>query len=103
MENLYNELLDTYKNKSVNEYEKSANDFREKLKDKDFHFAYDSFVPYPSYRNKQFNNIIYKKEEFHRNKSEWDPKEDYDSVVADKCSGEFKYTPNQKFIKNFFF
>lgn len=101
MEKLYNELFDVYKNRPLVEYEKRAAEVKEAIKDKDFHFSYESFVPYPAYKNKDFNKIILQKQEFYRNRSRWDPKEDYDSVVDDKCKGEFRSTPYQKFLKNF--
>lgn len=101
MEKLYQELLQVYKDKSSLEYEKKAEEIRNEIKEKDFHFEYESFVPYPSLKNKQFNHIIYKKEEFHRNRSLFDSSQKYDDVVAERCQGEFKLTPNQKFIKNF--
>lgn len=101
MEKLYQDLLQVYKDKSSLEYEKKAEQVRKEIKEKDFHFEYDSFVPYPSYKNKQFNQIIYKKEEFHRNRSIFDSSQKYDEVVAERCQGDFKLTPNQKFIKNF--
>lgn len=101
MENKYQELLQVYKDKSSLEYEKKAEEIRKDIKEKDFDFEYDSFTPYPSLRNKQFNHIIYKKEEFHRNRSLFDSSQKYDDVVTERCQGEFKLTPNQKFIKNF--
>jgi superfamily II DNA or RNA helicase len=101
MEKLYQELFNTFKNKSSVDYENHVELAKKQLEDKDFHFAYESFIPYPSYRNKNFNEIIYKKQEFHRNKSLWEGDQDYDETVADKCAGEFRFTPNQKFIKNF--
>jgi hypothetical protein len=103
MENLYQELFKTYQEKSGIEYEKHVEIAKAKLEDKDFKYDYESFIPYPTYANKQFNEIIYKKEEFHRNKSrfEKDKNTTYDDIVKDKCMGEFKLTPNQKLIKNF--
>lgn len=103
MENLYQELFKTYQEKSSIEYEKHVEIAKGKLEDKDFKYDYESFIPYPTYTNKNFNEIIYKKEEFHRNKSrfEKDKNTTYDDIVKDKCMGEFKLTPNQKLIKNF--
>ena len=101
MEKLYKELFEVYKNRPLAEYEKRAAEIKTSLKDKDFHFSYESFVPYPEYKNRDFNRLIYQKKEFFRNRSQWDPKEDYDSVVKDKCEGEFRATPYQKFLKNF--
>lgn len=101
MEQLYQELLNIYKTKSSIEYEKRTEEARKDLVDKDFRFEYESFVPYPSYKNNKFNETIYKKQEFFRNKSLWESDKDYDAVVQDKCSGEFRATSNQKFIKNF--
>jgi len=103
MENLYQELFKTYQEKSGIEYEKHVEIAKKQLEDKDFKYDYESFIPYPTYTNKNFNEIIYKKEEFYRNKShfEKDKNTSYDDIVKDKCMGEFKLTPNQKLIKNF--
>ncbi len=100
MEQLYQELFQIYKDKPSLEYEKQADIVKSKIKDKDFRFTYKSFIPYPEHKDPNFNENIYKKQEFNRNKSIFTD-EDYDEVVADRCMGEFKLTPNQKFIKNF--
>lgn len=101
MEKLYESLLETYKTRPHREYEEKAKLVKKEIVDKDFHFEYKHFIPYPTYQNKRFNEIIYKKQEFHRNKSHWEDGTDYDAVVQDKCAGEFRATPNQKFLKNF--
>ncbi len=101
MEKLYQDLFDVYKSKSVNDYEKKAIQTRTNLDNRDFHFEYESFIPYPSYKNRKFNEVIYKKQEFYRNKSRWEHDHDFDEIADDKCKGEFRSNPSQKFIKNF--
>jgi hypothetical protein len=58
---------------------------------------------YPDIEDPDFNEHLYRKKEFNRNKSgpEYTGK-DYASLANDKCSQvDFKLTSNQKFIKNF--
>ena len=101
MEEQYKKLFHVYKSKPPIDYEVAAEETKVALGPRDFKFEYESFVPYPVATNKDFNKIIYKKQEFNRNKSKIDFNQDYDEIVDDRCRGEFKSSPAQKLLKNF--
>lgn len=103
IDNLYNKLLETYVNKSYDEFVKES----KKLKDieyDDFE-GYNGYIPYPDYDNTKFNKIIYQKKEFIRNKLPppyGKLEKNYDKTSEAKCSlTNFTLTPNQMFIKGF--
>jgi superfamily II DNA or RNA helicase len=102
MNNLYSSLLDTYINKSHEEYLKEKKIIENQIKGKKYDFQYkNGFIPYPDYEDVEFNKKIYNKKEFNRNKAILDIS-DYDKVSNDQCSfNSFSLTSNQKFIKGF--
>jgi len=99
---LYSSLLDTYINKSNEEYLKERKDVEVLIKGYEYDFKYkNNFIPYPDYRDEEFNKKIYSKKEFNRNKSILDIS-DYDKVSNNQCSqNTFSLTSNQRFIKGF--
>ncbi len=102
IDSLYNKLLETYTNKSQDEFIKES----KKIKDitDDFE-GYDGYIPYPEYDNDNFNRVIYSKKEFNRNKLPTPYgkyAKDFDKTSEEKCSmTNFTLTPNQMFIKGF--
>jgi hypothetical protein len=59
------------------------------------------YVPYPSTKDDNFNNMIASKKEFARHKYRKEIK-GYDEVVSEKCSkSRFSLSSNQKFLKTF--
>jgi superfamily II DNA or RNA helicase len=101
LETLYNVLLTAYK-ENYDEYKLEANRIREKIKVLKPP-APIAFRPYPQLSNKNFNEILYLKKEFNRNKSEPEYlNKTFELLAKEKCSfTEFKLTNNQKFVKNF--
>jgi hypothetical protein len=94
METLYKHLLDLYHNDQV-AFEKESKVSYDKLKKHYYLKAYNELVPYPEYSNASFNEKIFYKKEFNRNKTSFD--------TINKCSQDdtFELSNNQKFLKNF--
>lgn len=104
VEALYLGLLDTFKNKNKTEFELERDRVTKELAkiEKNEDFSYDDFIPYPSYENENFNEEIYNKKEFNRNKTTLENITDFEKISNDKCSdNSFSLTPNQKFLKGF--
>ncbi len=101
---LYNKLLETYANKSHDEFIKESKKIKDIEYTDDFE-GYDGYIPYPDYDNEKFNKLIYQKKEFNRNKLPLPfgkNSKDYDQTSASRCSQtNFTLTPNQMFIKGF--
>jgi hypothetical protein len=101
LDTLYERLLDTYINKTSDEYVRERKIVADRLTDESYDFSYNNYVPYPEYNDERFNEIIFNKKEFNRNKSSFDVS-DFDSTSAEKCSQtNFVLTHNQRFIKGF--
>lgn len=72
------------------------------LQDSSLHTEVNSkFVPYPSTNDSDYNQKIYRKKEFQKNKY-MKPTLPYDEVASQKCASQsFLLTENQRFLKNF--
>lgn len=119
MDELYNKLLNTYNNKSFDEYKKETKIISKKIND--LPQAERAFAPrgieslnnsneidelYPDYDDKDFNKKIYNKKEFNIFKSSKNI-ENLDNVSFDDLSNKvcspksFNLTDSQKFLRNF--
>lgn len=101
LDEVYNVLFTSYK-EDYNDYVAEA----ERLKTRIAAFkppAPMAFRPYPKMTDKAFNDKIYVKKEFNRNKLEKEYGDrTYEEIANAKCSlTDFKLTNNQKFLKNF--
>jgi len=102
MDAMYSKLFNTYKTESPQTFAVEQKSMQEKLRDmKDVPSIYESFIPYPSMKQEDFNEIIFAKAEFNRYKPTLDTT-DFEDVSQKKCGLQnFSLTPNQSFLRGF--
>ena len=84
--NLYDETTDEIKKKNIQLV----------VETKSLNEIDPEFQPYPEHNQENFQDIIYKKKEFHSNQLFLDTTE-----IDDSCNSDFSIKPHQNFLKNF--
>lgn len=101
LDELYSSLFETYSQKTHEDYVKERKIVKDKLNGMNYDFEYTGYIPYPENDDDNFNEKIYYKKEFNRNKTNLNVT-DFDEMSSEKCSqNSFMLTPNQRFIKGF--